>query len=58
MGSKKELESKLSSQMRMNENLLNAVNAQDEEISMLKESYEEVSMLLAEKEVNIIRMEK
>lgn len=35
--------------MRANEDLLNALNAQDEEISMIKESYEEIKILLGEK---------
>ena len=35
--------------MRANEDLLNALNAQDEEISLIKESYEEIKILLGEK---------
>lgn len=35
--------------MRANEDLLNALNAQDEEISVIKESYEEIKILLGEK---------
>lgn len=52
------MESKLNSQMRANEDLLNALNAQDEDMSMMKDSYEEIKILLAEKEVMIIKMEK
>jgi hypothetical protein len=35
--------------MRANEDLLNALNAQDEEMSVIKDSYEEIKILLADK---------
>jgi len=33
----------------VNEDLLNALNAQDEEMSVMKDSYEEIKILLGEK---------
>jgi len=33
----------------VNEDLLNALNAQDEEMSVMKDSYEEIKILLGQK---------